>query len=124
MTDQAIAMGLLVGELRGEMKGVIAAVENLNKTWGEREKDATEGRRLLHQKMDAVVLDSTRTEAVVENLTRTIDEIKPAIEEFKTQRNEKAGESKLKKRAWAGAVSLSGIFGGGIAELFHYWRGH
>ena len=119
MNDSVHQMSLLVGELKGELRAVKDVVENLNRTWGERERIAVDGRRAVHEKVDAMSKDLNRFGADMENLSReVITVIKPAVETMKTEREQREGASKLGKGMWIG---LSGIFGGGIAEVLHHF---
>lgn len=109
---------LLVGELRGEMRSVKASVDNLNYVWGEREKSATDGRRIVHEKVDLLSKDILRIGADVENLTEEIANIKPAVQSAEKERTERDGAIKFGKGIWAVGA---GLFGGTVAELFHRW---
>lgn len=123
MNDSVHQMSLLVGQLDGRLESLTASVENLNTTWGERERTAVEGRRILHDKVEAMRHDMMKVGADVENLAREVTTvIKPAVETFKTERDQHQGAARLGKRLWLGAVGLSSLFGGGVAELFHRWR--
>jgi hypothetical protein len=125
MTDPSVHhMSLLVGEIKGQLQAVISSMESLNRTWGEREQAATEGRRILHEKVELMRHDVVRMEASVENVSRDVSVIKPAIEKFRTAKDQQDGAQKLGKRLWIVFIGLAGIAGGGIAEIFHaWWRG-
>jgi hypothetical protein len=117
-------MSLLVGQLVGELKGLKEVVEGLNRVWGEREAAATDGRRILHAKIETMAHDLQRVEAVVENVSRDIsDTIRPAVESFKTDRDREDGANekatKISKTFYTVAGLVSGIGGAVLIDLFH-----
>src|SRR5258707_14371999 len=96
-------MSLLVGKLTGELKGVKESIDGLNRIWGEREHAATEGRRVLHEKFNTMQHDFQRIEATVENVSRDVNLIKPAVDSFKTERNRHEGAKRLSVKLWGAA---------------------
>jgi len=124
MTDSVHQMSLLVGEIKGQVSSLRDSIDNLNLVWGQREQSASEGRRILHDKLETVQNDVARMEASVENATREISIIKPAIESFKTARDRQDGAMRLGKRLWLAFIGIAGLAGGAIAELVHFIRGH
>ena len=81
MSDGAIhEMSRVVGGLQASVGSLQASIENLNKTWGERERDATAGRRILHSKFDELRDDVTRLSAELENVSKDITIIRPSID--------------------------------------------
>ena len=121
MNDSVHQMSLLVGELKGELRAVKDVVENLTRTWGERERIAVDGRRAVHEKVDAMSKDVNRFGAELENLAREVGTvIKPVVETMKTEREQRQGASRIGKTMWIGA---SGLFGGSVAEVLHHWFG-
>ena len=126
------AMSLLVGEIKGEVRGLTQSIDSLNRVWGEREQVAVEGRRIVHEKVDKLSAevrdkiegirhDLMRVNADMDNMSVEIKTvIKPAVETFKTERSEHIGASKIGKVLYGLALTIGG---GGTAEIFHrLWK--
>lgn len=113
MTDGAIH------QVSAEIGGLKAAVEMMTTTWQAQEKSATDGRRSLHDKFDAVSRDVIRLTAEVENVSKDMALIKPAIDAFKTARDRQDGAQKMGKLIWLAFIGIAGTVGGIVVELFH-----
>lgn len=124
MNDSVHQMSLLVGEIRGEVKGLKDSIDSLNHMWGERERDAVAGRRLVHEKVDGMRADLSTLQADFHNVSNEVFSIKPQVETWKTERHERAGARRLGNRMWSAMIALAGLAGGGFAEVLHAWRGH
>lgn len=125
MNDSVHQMSLLVGSLSGKLESLNESVKNLNEVWGQRESAATEGRRILHEKISTMQHDIQRVEAAVENMVRDIGQtIKPAIESYKSDRDRKDGAERQNKKFVGVLTLISGICGGGIEFLVHRMTGH
>jgi outer membrane murein-binding lipoprotein Lpp len=120
MTDGAIhQMSAAIGGLQADVRSLKDSIENLNKIWGQREEAATNGRRAVHEKVDTLSKEVTLLSAEVENVSKDLVEIKPAIDAFKTARDRQDGAQKLGKRIWVAFIGLAGIAGGAIVEMLH-----
>lgn len=120
MTDGAVhEMSRILGGLQSDVKAFKDSLDYLNRTWGERERDAVAGRRVLHEKMEEIGKDFTRLEAQVENVSKDLNVIKPAIDEFKSARDQQDGAQKNGRRTWAAFLAIAGIAAGGAVEVFH-----
>lgn len=118
MTDGAIhQMSAAVGGLQSDVRGLKDSIDNLNQVWGQRQEEATQGRRIVHEKVDQLRTDFMRLSAEVENVSRDLVEIKPAIDAFKTARDRQDGAQKLGQRIWIAFIGIAGVAGGVIAEL-------
>lgn len=113
MTDGAIH------QVSADIGGLKTAIEMMTSTWQAQEKSATDGRRSLHDKFDALSKDVVRLTAEVENVSKDINTIKPAVEAFKSARDQQIGAQRLGKMLWAAFIGLAGIAGAGFAELLH-----
>ena len=121
MSDGAIhEMSRAVGALQSDVRGMKESLENLNRVWGERERDATQGRSVIHGKLDGVRVDMARLTAEVENLSTDVNEIKPAIAEFKGARQRQLGAQRMGKMIWVAFIGIAGVAGGAIV---HFFRG-
>jgi chromosome segregation ATPase len=123
MTDGAIhAMSAAVGGLQSDVKSLKESIDNLNKVWGQREEAATSGRRTVHEKVDSLRTDFTRLSAEVENVSKDLTEIQPAINEFKNQRQQQIGARKLGGYLWSVMLVAAGLTGWGIHEIITWFR--
>src|ERR1700761_8775180 len=113
MTDGAIH------QVSAEIGGLKAAVEMMTTTWQAQEKSATEGRRALHDKFDALSKDVIRLTGEVANVSEDLATIKPAIDAFKTARDRQDGAQRMGKLIWAAFIGIAGVIGGVIVEFLH-----
>lgn len=88
-------------------------------TWQAQEKSASEGRRSLHDKFEKVSQDVIRLTAEVENVSKDLAIIKPAIDTFKSARDRQDGAQWMGKLIWVAFIGLAGAAGAVIAELLH-----
>lgn len=105
--------------MSAEIGGLKAAVEMMTATWQAQEKSATEGRRALHDKFDAMSKDVIRLTAEVENVSKDLTVIKPAIDSFKTARDRQDGAQWMGKLVWVAFIGIAGTVGGLIVEFLH-----
>jgi outer membrane murein-binding lipoprotein Lpp len=120
MTEGSIhQISAAIGSLQSDVRSLKDSIDALNKIWGQREEAATAGRRIVHDKVDRLSADVVRLSADVENVSEDLTAIKPAIDDFKTARDQQVGAQKLGKRIWMAFIGIAGLAGGGIAELFH-----
>ena len=123
MSDGAIhEMSRAVGALQSDVKGMKESLEGLNKTWGERERNASKQRGAMHDKLDEVRADVTRLSADVVNLSKDVAVIKPAIETFRSARERQLGAQRMGKMVWLAFIGIAGAVGGAIMQLIHYLR--
>lgn len=122
MSSEAEIHGTL-GALKEATENTKRTLEHLMRMWETQEKNASEGRRVLHEKVDAmkdsVVALGNRVGSVETRLT----EIKPAVEEFESQREQQKGAMKLGKVLWTGMLAASGGMGGAIGWWFSHLFG-
>lgn len=113
-------------ELHQMIGGLKAGFEHLNDTvkqmvtmWGNQEKDAAAGRRVLHEKVEALKDSVVALGNRVGSVETKLVEIGPAVEEFKSQREQQKGAMKLGKLMWAAMLAASGTMGGAIGWGVH-----
>jgi prefoldin subunit 5 len=111
-----------VGALQADVKSLGRIIENLNKTWGERERDAQRDRRELHDKFDTVSKEVTLIAAEVENVSKDLGEIKPAIEVFKSARERQLGAQWMGKLVWMAFIGIAGAVGAAIVQVIRHMR--
>lgn len=123
MSDGAIhEMSRVVGALQADVRSLKETVDTLNKTWGDRERGASQQRGVIHDKLDEVRVDVTRLAAEVVNLSRDVAVIKPAIETFRSARERQLGAQRMGKLIWLAFIGIAGAVGGAIVQLIHYLR--
>lgn len=113
-------------ELHQMIGGLKAGFEHLNDTvkqmvtmWGNQEKDAAAGRRIVHEKVDALKESVGALSGRMALVETKLTEIKPAVKEFETQRDEQKGAMKLGKLLWVAMLAASGTMGGAIGWGVH-----
>lgn len=117
-------------ESERETSRAIGALEStvryLTDTWQSQEREATEGRRRLHQKIDELTSQQQALEATVRQQTKQLAEIEPAIKRFEAQRQRQEGAASLFKVLWLGVVAFATGLGYAGHELLQYFfpRGH
>lgn len=108
-----------IHQISAEIGGLKAAVEMMTTTWQSQEKSATEGRRALHDKFDELSKDVIRLAGEVENVSKDLALIKPAVDAFKTARDRQDGAQRMGRLVWAAFIGIAGAVGGVIVELLH-----
>jgi ERCC4-type nuclease len=98
-----------------------ATVKHLTDTWQHQDGEATEGRRRLHQKIDDLTTKQTKLEETINQQTKELAEIKPAIKRFEAERMRREGANSLIKVAWGALIAF--VYGLGYAghELLQYF---
>jgi uncharacterized membrane protein len=98
-----------------------ATVKHLTETWQIQDREATEGRRRLHDKIDELKSQQGDLENTVKKQTEEISEIKPAIKRFEQQRQRQEGAASLFKVLWLGVVAFATGLGYAGHELLQYF---
>jgi hypothetical protein len=101
-----------------------ASVTNLTRTWAEQERNASEGRRALHQKMDDIKDDVSSLTGRVDGMTKEMAEISPAVNEFRQQRERQIGAMKFGRWIWGVMLTAAGLMGWAINEWLHLPKPH
>lgn len=101
----------------GKVEAIISA---LTETWQRQDDEATEGRRLLHAKMDELTKQQAILTTKVEQQTEQLSEVKPAIKRFEEQRQRQEGAASLFKVLWLGVVAFATGLGYAGHELLTY----
>lgn len=120
MTDSVHEMSRTIGSLE-------ATVRNLTDTWQRQEREASEGRRRLHEKVGELKSQQEGLEATVKQQTEELAELKPAIKRFEAQRQRQEGARSLMKVGWAAIVAFAtglGYIGHELLVFFWPPKGH
>lgn len=107
------------GHVREELGALRASVDNLLTTWGEKDRQATEGRRELYRKFDELKDEVRDTSAKLESLARDFLKMEPAVQRFEIARHRSAGANWALRMVWSALIA--GV--GAIAYVLHEWAG-
>lgn len=127
-----------VFSLERAIGGLLSSVQTLTSTWARQDQEAGEGRRRLHDKVDALVVKVTelavRVEhmsgeiatmkpsvARVEQLGDDVEEFRPSLTAFNEQHQQSIGSRKMLALIWAGFIGLVTALTTGMVELLHWW---
>ena len=118
MTDGTIhQVSAEVGGLKADVKNLQRSIEAMTNMWRQQETAASDGRRLLHDKVEAVRTEVVDLKRDVQGVTEQFSEIRPAIDEFKNQRQRQIGAKSLGRYLWTAMLGAAGGFG----WLVHEW---
>jgi chromosome segregation ATPase len=84
-----------------------ATVKHMTETWQAQEREATEGRRRLHEKIDELKSQQAALTTKVEQQTKKLAEVEPAIKRFEAERQRQEGVASLFKVLWVGLVAFA-----------------
>ncbi len=115
MSDPATEAALR--EMSRSIGGLESTVKTMVSTWQSQEASASQGRRDLHQKFDALADKVTGLAGKVDAAIRDITEIKPSVAAFEDAKAQAIGAQKLGKWIWA-ALPFAG---GGIGWMLAHW---
>jgi outer membrane murein-binding lipoprotein Lpp len=101
-----------------------ASVANLTQTWSQQEQNASAGRRALHEKIDGIKDDVSELKTRVDVMGKEMNEIRPAVQEFKQQRERAIGAMKMGRWIWGAMLTAAGLTGWAIGEYLHFPRPH
>jgi hypothetical protein len=99
-------------EMAGQIGALGATVKSLESTWRSQEAAATEGRRELHRKFEAMADKVSTLSGRVEQILRDILNMQPIIDEVETAKQRAIGAGMLGKALWAigGAMVAGGVW--------------
>jgi hypothetical protein len=109
-----------VHEMSRALGKVEAVVSALTETWQRQDDEATEGRRILHAKMDQLSQQQAVLINKVEQQAEKLAEVEPAIKRFEAQRQRQEGAASLFKVLWLGVVAFATGLGYAGHELLTY----
>jgi hypothetical protein len=114
MSDPATEAALR--EMSRSIGGLQATVNTLVTTWQSQEASASQGRRDLHQKFDALRTDVHNMASQVAGALKDIADIKPSVEAFEDAKEQAKGAQKIGKLIWAALPFGGGLIGWMIAN--------
>lgn len=98
----------------GQLEASVTAMRDL---WMRQEQTAAEGRRLLHTKFDELKTEVTKNIETTKTLAEDLSEIRPAIDEFKNQRQRQIGARNFGRYLWSAMLAAAG----GAGWFIHEW---
>lgn len=120
MADEALHQ--LIGKLTEAAENSKNTLQHLMRMWENQEKNASEGRRILHEKVDAMNTSVVALTGRVTSVETTLTKVQPAVKEFESQREQQKGAMKVGKVIWAAMLAACGTMGTaigyGAAHLF------
>lgn len=96
-----------------------ASVSGLKEQWERQDNAATEGRRELYRRFDALRDQVIETKNRVDRAMEKITLMEPAVQLFRDGQQQLTGASRAAKVLWAALVACAGIVGWAIHELWH-----
>lgn len=114
MTDPTTEAALR--EMSRSIGGLESTVKTLVSTWQAQEASATQGRRDLHQKFDAISEKVTNLANKLDTAIKDITEIKPSVAAFEDAKEQAKGAQKLGKGIWGALLFSGGLIGWMIAN--------
>lgn len=103
-----------VHEMSRAIGSLEASVIELNRKWDERERSASEGRRVLHAKFDSLKDEVTELTVKVGGVETSLAAIEPEMKTFQEARLQAIGAQKLGKWIWWVLMGIAGAAGGVI----------
>lgn len=120
MTDEAALREInrTIIEMSRAMGGLESTVKTLTQTWQTQDAEATQGRRDLRQRFEALSGKVGELGGKVDRALTELGEIKPSVEAFENAKQQAVGGLKLGKLLWMGLP-----FGGGglITWFLTHW---
>ena len=87
---------------------MLPTVSTLLQTWQRMEDKASEGRRDLHRKVDALRADMTTMGAQVATATKDIADMKPTVQAVRNVQAQATGVRNVTKWIWGAGMFLIG----------------
>jgi hypothetical protein len=103
-------------EMIRSIGGLESTVKSLQQTWQSQEASASQGRRDLHQKFDAMRSEVHALTAKVDGALRELAEIKPSVHAFENAKAQAQGAQTLGKWIWGGLLFAGGGIGWALAN--------
>ncbi len=113
MTDSEREASRAIGSLE-------SSVRHLTETWQRQDKEAADGRRRLHEKIEELTSQQAALTGKVGKQTEELAEIKPAIKRFEAQRQRQEGAASLFKVLWLGVAAFATGLGYASHELLQW----
>lgn len=119
-----------VNEISRAIGAVEATVAQLLRMWEHNDREATEGRRMLHKKFEELkdattdALSTIRNQVTqingrVDSIASELAIVKPDVVTVNNERQQAIGSKKLLALIWAALIGLVGATAGAAVEIVH-----
>lgn len=119
MSDPATEAALR--EMSRSIGGLESTVKTLVSTWQAQEQSASQGRRDLYVKFEALRADVHGLAGQIAGALKDIADIKPSVDAFDNAKQQAIGAQRLGKWIWAGLGGTGLLGGGGIGWALANW---
>lgn len=128
-----------VYSLERAIGGLLSSVQTLTSTWARQDQEAGEGRRRLHDKVDALVGKVTELAVRVQHMSEEVaamkpvvaraehigeqvEEIRPSLTAFNDQKQQNIGSKKVIALIWTALFTLASTAGAIAVKLIElFW---
>lgn len=105
-----------IHQISAEIGGLKVAVDTMTKLWQSQETAASEGRRQVHLKIDALKDEQQKLVARVNSMSKTLADIKPSVEAFESAKERAKGAQSLGKWLFTAIGFLGTALGYALAN--------
>lgn len=109
--DETGSVNAALLQMAAKIGGLESTVSTLLQTWQRMEEKASEGRKDLHQKVDALRAEMTTMGAQVATATKDIADMKPTVQAVQTVQVQATGVRNVSRWLYWVALGLSGGVG-------------
>ncbi|UGY23078.1 DUF1515 domain-containing protein [Bradyrhizobium septentrionale] len=106
--DDTASLNTALLQMAAKIGGLESTVSTLLQTWQRMEEKASEGRKDLHQKVEALRAEVTTMGAQISTATKDIAEMKPTVQAVQNVRVQADGVRNVSRWIYWAAVALSG----------------
>ncbi|WP_439392311.1 hypothetical protein ACRQ5Q_22200 [Bradyrhizobium sp. PMVTL-01] len=115
ITRELMGLNRVIGELTSK-------VATLMQTWEHNDREATEGRRRLYQKVEDMNARVGELAGRVDSMGKEVAAMKPSVDTFDEQRQQSIGSEKTMTAMRAAFYAFLGVAGGVIVKLIElFW---
>ncbi|UGY03126.1 DUF1515 family protein [Bradyrhizobium quebecense] len=106
--DDTVNVNAALLQMAAKIGGLESTVSTLLQTWQRMEEKASEGRKDLHQKVEALRAEVTTMGAQISTATKEIADMKPTVQAVQNVRVQADGVRNVSRWLYWVAVGLSG----------------
>lgn len=107
-------------EMSGSIGRFGGIIETMTTVWQHQEAAATSGRKVLHDKIDALTTDVHGLKGQVDDLQKDIVTIQPSVDAFREQKLRAEGAKRLRKYLVGVMLTAAGGIGWAIHEVMPF----
>lgn len=113
---QILDLGNKVLDLTGKVAGLAAVVDSMTRQWARQEDGASNGRSVIHTKIDSMRDDVTDLGNRLGNLEKAVAIVEPSLKVFNEEKLRDEGARRLGRWLWAGFLTAAGGLGYALHE--------